>query len=38
MYGEPKAQGYGITVQLHLPGGCKAILYQPRHPIAAGMT
>lgn len=37
MDAETKTQSYGITVQLHLPGGCKAMLYQPRHPIAAGM-
>jgi len=38
MDAEPKTQSYGITVQLRLPGGCKAILYQPRHAIAAGMS
>ena len=38
MDAEPKTQSYGITVQLHLPGGCKAMLYQPRHAIAAGMA
>jgi hypothetical protein len=38
MDAEPKTQSYGITVQLQLPGGCKAILYQPRHAIAAGMA
>ena len=38
MDAEPKTQSYGITVQLQLPGGCKAILYQPRHAIAAGMS
>ena len=28
-------QSYGHTTMLHLPGGAKAMLYQPRHPIAA---
>jgi hypothetical protein len=35
--GEPKDEGYGITTMLHLPGGCEVMLYEPRHPIAAGM-
>jgi len=35
--GEPKDEGYGITVTLNLPGDCKVMLYEPRHPIAAGM-
>lgn len=35
--GEPKDEGYGITVMLNLPGHCKVMLYEPRHPIAAGM-
>jgi hypothetical protein len=35
--GEPKNEGYGITTMLHLPGGCEVMLYEPRHPIAAGM-
>jgi hypothetical protein len=35
--GEPNDEGYGITVMLNLPGGCKVMLYEPRHPIAAGM-
>ena len=38
MDAEPKTQSYGITAMLYLPGGCKAILYQPRHAIAAGMA
>ena len=38
MDAEPKTQSYGITVHLQLPGGCKAVLYQPRHAIAAGMA
>jgi hypothetical protein len=36
--GEPKDEGYGITTLLHLPGGCEVMLYEPRHPVAAGMT
>jgi len=28
-------QSYGHTVGLHLPGGCKVMLYQPLHKIAA---
>ena len=35
---QPKTQSYGITTQLHLPGGCEAMLYQPRHAIAAAIT
>jgi hypothetical protein len=35
--GEPEDEGYGITTMLHLPGGCEVMLYEPRHPIAAGM-
>ena len=36
--GKPKPQSYGITVMLSLPGGCKAMLYQPRHKIAAAIA
>lgn len=36
--GNPTDQGYGITTMLHLPGGCEVMLYEPRHPIAAGMN
>ena len=32
--GEPKNEGYGITVMLNLPGGCQVQLYEPRHPVA----
>lgn len=35
--GEPQDEGYGITVMLNLPGDCRVMLYEPRHPIAAGM-
>ena len=36
--GEPRDEGYGITVMLKLPGGCDVMLYEPRHPIAAGIS
>jgi len=36
--GEPEDEGYGITTMLHLPGGCEVMLYEPRHPIAAGLN
>jgi catechol 2,3-dioxygenase-like lactoylglutathione lyase family enzyme len=32
--GEPEDEGYGITVMLTLPGDCKVMLYEPRHPTA----
>ena len=32
--GEPQDEGWGITVMLALPGDCKVMLYQPRHPVA----
>ena len=32
--GEPQDQGWGITTMLNLPGGCRVMLYQPRHPVA----
>jgi hypothetical protein len=32
--GEPQDEGYGITVMLHLPGGCEVQLYEPRHAMA----
>lgn len=34
--GEPQDEGYGITIQMHLPGGCEVTLYEPRHPVAIG--
>jgi catechol 2,3-dioxygenase-like lactoylglutathione lyase family enzyme len=35
---EPLAnQGWGMLTHLTLPGGGKLGLYQPRHPIAAGL-
>ena len=32
--GEPQDEGWGITLMLALPGDCKVMLYQPRHPVA----
>ena len=32
--GEPKDEGYGITVMMTLPGGVKVMLYEPRHATA----
>ena len=32
--GDPQDEGYGITVMLNLPGGCRVQLYEPRHPVA----
>ena len=32
--GEPKDEGYGITVMMTLPGDVKMMLYEPRHPLA----
>jgi predicted enzyme related to lactoylglutathione lyase len=34
--GEPTDEGWGITVNLSLPGNCTVMLYEPRHPVAAG--
>jgi hypothetical protein len=33
----PKDEGYGITAMLKLPGNCAVMIYEPRHPIAAGL-
>jgi hypothetical protein len=35
MDGSIKTERYGHTIMLHLPGGCRAMLYQPLHAIAA---
>ena len=35
--GEPRDEGWGITVMLSLPGGLEVMLYEPRHPVAASM-
>jgi predicted enzyme related to lactoylglutathione lyase len=32
--GEPVDEGYGITVDLALPGGVTVMLYEPKHPVA----
>ena len=34
--GEPVDEGYGITIDLALPGGVTVMLYEPRHPVAIG--
>lgn len=36
--GEPKDEGWGITVMLKLPGGVDVMLYEPRHPVAIGKS
>ena len=35
---EPQQERWGIHVTLNLPGGCDVMLYEPKHPIAAGMN
>ena len=35
--GEPRDEGWGITVMLSLPGGLEVMLYEPRHPVAASV-
>ncbi|MBM3770024.1 MAG: VOC family protein [Acidimicrobiia bacterium] len=32
--GEPRDEGYGITIMMTLPGGVRVQLYQPRHAMA----
>ena len=32
--GEPSDEGWGITAMLNLPGNCRVMLYEPRHPVA----
>jgi catechol 2,3-dioxygenase-like lactoylglutathione lyase family enzyme len=32
--GEPEQRGYGVGVEMILPGGLEVQLYQPRHPTA----
>ena len=32
--GEPEDEGWGVVVAMSLPGGVKALLYEPRHPTA----
>jgi hypothetical protein len=36
--GEPKDEGWGVTVVMKLPGGVDVMLYQPRHPTAIAFT
>jgi hypothetical protein len=36
--GEPKDEGWGVTVMMSLPGGVDVMLYQPRHPTAVALT
>ena len=33
---EPVDEGFGITVTMRLPGDVEVMLYEPRHPVAAG--
>jgi len=35
-HGEPEEQRWGTAVTMVLPGGVEMLLYQPRHPTAAG--
>jgi hypothetical protein len=34
---EPQQERWGTHVTLNLPGGCDVMLYEPKHPVAAGM-
>jgi catechol 2,3-dioxygenase-like lactoylglutathione lyase family enzyme len=36
--GEPIDQGWGVTSMMNLPGGTKAMVYEPRHPLAITPT
>ena len=35
--GDPKEERWGVHVTLNLPGDCHVMMYEPRHPVAAGM-
>lgn len=35
---EPQKERWGTHVTLNLPGNCHVMVYEPHHPIAAGMT
>jgi hypothetical protein len=35
--GEPQDEGYGITIQMRLPGDLEVMLYEPRHPTALNL-
>ena len=37
MTGAPQQERWGTHVTLNLPGGCDVMVYEPHHPIAAGM-
>jgi hypothetical protein len=32
--GAPEVQGFGTVITMVLPGGVRALLYEPRHPVA----
>jgi predicted enzyme related to lactoylglutathione lyase len=32
--GEPMDQGWGVTIQIVLPGGLELMVYEPRHAVA----
>lgn len=32
--GEPSDEGWGVTAMMNLPGGCRVMLYEPRHELA----
>ena len=32
--GEPQDEGFGLTIDVDLPGGVRVLLYEPRHPMA----
>jgi len=36
--GEPQDQGWGVTVQITLPGGTDLMVYEPRHALAAHVS
>lgn len=36
--GDPRNEGWGITVMLTLPGNLEVMLYEPRHPVAAALA
>jgi len=35
--GEPEDEGWGISIQMSLPGGVTVLLYEPRHAVAASL-
>ena len=35
---EPSEQSWGITIKIHLPGGGRIGLYQPKHPTAIALS